>query len=95
MRPISSVVSDFGGNAEIDQYCGSVGGPFCTYPWFTLGHDGSFRYGAHYSDTANDFGKGDQFAQDTLCGGFFVARRAINLARKEQPLDDFGLQRCL
>ena len=65
------MVSDFGGNAEIDQYCGAVGGPFCTYPWFTLGDDGSFRYGADYPDTANDFGKGDQFAQDTLCDGFF------------------------
>ena len=66
-----AVVSDYGGNAEIDQYCGSVGGPFCTYPWFTLGKDGSFRYGADYPNTANDFGKGDQFEQDTNCGGFF------------------------
>ncbi|MGZ4335262.1 MAG: hypothetical protein ACXVRJ_13465 [Gaiellaceae bacterium] len=31
-----AVVSDFGGNAEVDQYCGSVGGAFCIYPWFTL-----------------------------------------------------------
>ena len=66
-----AVVSDFGGNAEIDQYCGSVGGPFCTYPWFTLGKDGSLRYGADYTNTDKDFGKGNQFQQDTECGGFF------------------------
>jgi len=65
------VVSDFGGNAEIDQYCSSVGGPFCTYPWFTLGTDGSLRYGAHYPDTDKDFGRGDQFQQSTDCGGYF------------------------
>ena len=62
-----AVVSDFGGNAEINQYCGSVGGPFCTYPWFTLGTDGTFRYGADYPGTANDFGKGAQFATTTDC----------------------------
>jgi hypothetical protein len=66
-----AVVSDFGGNAEINQYCSSVGARFCTYPWFTLGTDGTFRYGADYPGTANDFGKGEQFAQDTKCGGFF------------------------
>lgn len=66
-----AVVSDYGGNAEIDQYCGSVGGPFCTYPWFTQDGNGAFSYGADYPGTVNDFGKGDQFAQDTLCGGFF------------------------
>ena len=46
-----AVVSDYGGNAEINQYCGSVGGPFCVYPWFTLGNDGTFRYGANYPGT--------------------------------------------
>jgi hypothetical protein len=66
-----AVVSDFGGNAEIEQYCGSVGGPFCIYPWFTQDQNGSFSYGADYPGTANDFGKGTQFATDTECGGFF------------------------
>jgi hypothetical protein len=62
-----AVVSDFGGNAEINQSCGSVGGPFCIYPWFTQGSDGMFRYGADYPGTANDFGKGAQFATTTNC----------------------------
>jgi hypothetical protein len=27
-----AVVSDFGGTAEVGQYCPSYGGPYCTYP---------------------------------------------------------------
>lgn len=62
-----AVVSDFGGDAEIDQYCGSVSPDFCTYPWFTQGNDTSLRYGADYPDTKHDFGKGSQFDQTTNC----------------------------
>ena len=31
-----AVVSDFGGTAEVNQYCPSYGGPFCTYPWYVF-----------------------------------------------------------
>lgn len=61
------VVSDYGGNAEVEQYCGSVGGAYCIYPWFTLGTDGSLRYGIDYPGTADDFGQGSQFATTTQC----------------------------
>jgi hypothetical protein len=66
-----AVVSDYGGDAEVKQYCGSVGGPFCVYPWFTLGTDGTLRYGADYPGTADDFGKGSQFATITDCDSPF------------------------
>jgi hypothetical protein len=62
-----AVVSDYGGNAEVEQYCGFVGGPYCIYPWFTLGKDGTLRYGVDYNDTNLDFGKGAQFATTTDC----------------------------
>jgi hypothetical protein len=62
------VVSDFGGNAEIEQNCGAVGGPFCIYPWFSLGTTG-FHYGINYPDTTrpNNFGEGAQFPTTTQC----------------------------
>jgi hypothetical protein len=68
------VVSDFGGKAEVNQYCGAAnyGQPDCIYPWFTLGTTG-FHYGVDYSDNVNDFGQADQFQQDLLCGGPFGA----------------------
>src|SRR5579862_753145 len=61
------VVSDFGGKAEVNQYCGAAnyGQPDCIYPWFTLGSSG-FHYGVDYSDNVNDFGQADQFQQDLL-----------------------------
>ena len=69
-----SVVSDFGGKAEVNQYCGAAnyGTPFCYYPWFSLnGHQsqrGSFlTYGGDYSGTTNDFGQADQFQQTKNC----------------------------
>jgi hypothetical protein len=63
-----AVVSDFGGNAEIEQNCGAVGGPFCIYPWFSLGTTG-FHYGINYPDTTppNNFGEGAQFPTTTQC----------------------------
>jgi hypothetical protein len=63
-------VSDFGGNAEILQTCPAVGGPFCTYPWYTKAATG-FHYGIDYPDTLKDFGQGAQFQQTPLCGGPF------------------------
>jgi hypothetical protein len=61
-----AVVSDFGGNAEINQDCTSFGGPFCIYPWFSLGTSG-FHYGVDYPDNLTDFGQGAQFATTTQC----------------------------
>jgi hypothetical protein len=65
-----AVVSDFGGKAEINQYCPSYGGPFCIYPWFTLGTTG-FHYGVNFPGTLQDFGKANQFQQQALCSGPF------------------------
>jgi hypothetical protein len=67
-----AVVSDFGGKAEINQYCGAAnyGSPFCIYPWFSLGTSG-FHYGVDYPDNVNDFGQADQFPQTLGCGGPF------------------------
>jgi hypothetical protein len=67
-----AVVSDFGGNAEITDNCGSVGAnAFCNYPFYSLGTDGTFRYGADYPGTLNDFGGATQFPLTTDCGGPF------------------------
>ena len=68
------VVSDFGGKAEVNQYCGAAnyGQPFCIYPWYTLGSSG-FHYGVDYADTLKDYGQADQFAQTTACSGNFGA----------------------
>jgi hypothetical protein len=70
-----AVVSDFGGKAEVLHYCGSYGGPFCIYPWFTLGTAGTpfsgFHYGVDFPDTFKDFGQADQFQQEALCSGPF------------------------
>jgi hypothetical protein len=67
-----AVVSDYGGKAEVDQYCGAAGygQPFCIYPWYSLGRSG-FHYGVHFPDTTNDFGQADQFPQTLQCGGPF------------------------
>lgn len=64
-----AAVSDFGGKAEIDQYCGAAnyGTPFCWYPWFTQNRGGFFTYGGDYPRTKNDFGQVDQFTQTTTC----------------------------
>jgi hypothetical protein len=37
------VVSDFGGKAEVNQYCPHYGGPFCIYPWFSSTKAGAFH----------------------------------------------------
>jgi hypothetical protein len=69
-----SAVSDYGGRAEVDQFCGSAnyGTPFCWYPWFAFnGTTNAFTYGGDYPGTTNDFGQAAQFQEDTNCGGPF------------------------
>ncbi len=67
-----AVVSDFGGEAEVNQTCAVYGGDFCIYPWFTLG-TGGYHYGVNYPDTVKDYGQADQFQQTLQCGGPFGA----------------------
>jgi hypothetical protein len=65
-----STVSDYGGKAEVNQYCGSAnyGSPFCSYPWYAYnGTDAAFTYGADYPGTTKDYGQADQFAQTEDC----------------------------
>jgi hypothetical protein len=67
-----AAVSDYGGKAEVNQYCGAAnyGSPFCIYPWYSLGAAG-FHYGVDFADNVNDYGQADQFQQTTKCGGPF------------------------
>jgi hypothetical protein len=67
-----AAVSDLGGKAEVLATCSVYGGPFCIYPWYTLGKTG-FHYGVDFPDTIKDFGQADQFQQTTNCGGPFGA----------------------
>ena len=67
-----AAVSDFGGAAEVNQYCSTYGGPFCIYPWYAFnGTDNAFTYGADYPGTSFDYGQAGQFALTTGCGGPF------------------------
>jgi hypothetical protein len=67
-----AVVSDFGGTAEVNQYCPSYGGPYCSYPWYAFnGADSAFTYGADYPGTQHDYGQAGQFATTPQCGGPF------------------------
>jgi hypothetical protein len=72
-----SVVSDYGGAAEINADCGAAnyGTPFCTYPWYAYnGTTKTFTYGGDYAGTTKDFGQAQQFQQTLDCtspmGGF-------------------------
>jgi hypothetical protein len=65
-----AAVSDFGGAAEINQYCGGAnyGTPFCWYPWYAYNSTlGAFTYGGDYAGTKKDFGQALQFAQTEQC----------------------------
>ena len=65
-----SVVSDYGGKAEVNQDCGaaSYGTPFCTYPWYAYnGAANAFTYGGDYPGTTKDFGQADQFQEAENC----------------------------
>jgi len=69
-----AVVSDQGGRALVtgSSFCSAYGGPFCIYPWYTLGTTG-FHYGVDYPDTLKDFKKVDQFETTTQCPSPFGA----------------------
>jgi hypothetical protein len=65
-----SAVSDFGGKAEVDQYCGAAnyGTQFCSYPWYAFnGKNSTFTYGGDYPGTTKDFGQALQFQQQKNC----------------------------
>ena len=65
-----SAVSDFGGKAEVDQYCGAAnyGTPFCSYPWYAFNRKyNTFTYGGDYPGTTKDFGQALQFQQQKNC----------------------------
>lgn len=67
-----AAVSDLGGKAEVLNTCSVYGGPFCIYPWYSLGKTG-FHFGVDFPDTIKDFGQANQYQQTTLCGGPFGA----------------------
>ena len=65
-----SVASDFGGEAEVNQYCGvaNYGQPFCAYPWYSYNKaDGGFTYGGDYPGWTKDYGQALQFQRTTQC----------------------------
>jgi hypothetical protein len=63
-----AAVSDFGGAAEVNQYCPSYGAPFCWYPWYAYsGQAKAYTYGGDYPGTTKDFGQALQFAQTLGC----------------------------
>jgi hypothetical protein len=65
-----AAVSDYGGKAEVDQFCGAAnyGTPFCTYPWFAYNASAkAYTYGGDYPGTTKDFGQVLQFTQTTDC----------------------------
>jgi hypothetical protein len=64
-----AVGSDYGGTAEVIQYCFTYNTPYCIYPWYSATADGSLHFGVHYADTTNDFGKGFQYQTYFQCGG--------------------------
>jgi len=65
-----AAVSDQGGKAEVLASCSVYGGPFCIYPWYSLGTNG-FHFGVDYPDSVKDFGQADQYQQALQCGGPF------------------------
>ncbi len=65
-----SVVSDYGGKAEVNHYCGAAnyGTPFCYYPWYAYNNAAQgFTYGGDYPGTLKDYGQADQFQQSMQC----------------------------
>jgi hypothetical protein len=65
-------VSDYGGAAEVDQYCSAYGGPYCIYPWYAYNSSSSaFTYGVDYPGTKFDYGQAGQFTTTPRCGGPF------------------------
>ncbi len=69
-----AAVSDYGGKAEVDQYCGAAnyGQSFCTYPFFAYQAKAKmYTYGGDYPGTTKDFNGVLQFAQTLECSGPF------------------------
>jgi hypothetical protein len=67
-----AAVSDFGGTAEVNQYCSSYGGPYCIYPWYAFNSsDSAFTYGVDYPGTKFDYNQASEFATTPQCGGPF------------------------
>jgi hypothetical protein len=65
-----AAVSDFGGEAEVNQDCGAgnYGTPFCTYPWYAFnGTDNAFTFGGDYPGTTKDFGQALEYTQTKDC----------------------------
>lgn len=64
-----SAVSDYGGEAEVNQYCGAgnYGTPFCSYPFFALNRSRSYTFGGDYQGTSKDYGQALQFDQQENC----------------------------
>ena len=52
-------------------YCGSYGGHWCIYPWYSTTNNYTWEYGVYYPETADDYGQASQFFQHTKCGGPF------------------------
>jgi hypothetical protein len=53
-----AAVSDYGGEAEVNQYCGAAnyGQPFCVYPWYAYSNSTkTFTYGGDYPGSTKDF----------------------------------------
>ena len=63
-------VSDLGGKAEVAATCPVYGGPYCIYPWYSLGATG-FHFGVDFPDTIKDYKQADQFQQTPQYGGPF------------------------
>jgi hypothetical protein len=65
-----AAVSDYGGAAEVDRYCGTAnyGSPFCSYPWYAWNQSlKAFTYGGDYPGTTKDYGQALQFQQTEDC----------------------------
>jgi hypothetical protein len=72
-----ATVSDTGGKAEVlgnsfvgPTDCSGYGGPFCIYPWYTLGSSG-FHYGVDFPNEVSNLGGVGQFAQTQDCPSGF------------------------
>jgi hypothetical protein len=65
-----SVVSDYGGEAEVNADCGAgnYGTPFCWYPWYAWNNSlSAFTYGGDYPGTGKDYGQALEFQQTKNC----------------------------
>lgn len=69
-----AVVSDLGATAEVNSFCSTYGGAYCSYPWYAYNSGANaLTYGGDYPGTQSDYGQGSQFATTPLCGGPFGA----------------------